>query len=153
MMRDPPCRYAQDYPMTDCPLCTADGGLLLHRTPLWRLVRVTDTPAHPGFYRVILNAHRAEMSALAREQRLALMDAVNTVEQLMLEHLRPAKINLASLGNVVPHLHWHVIARFADDAQWPAPIWASPVRERDVRTTLDQLPALDAALKAAFAST
>ena len=46
--------------------------------------------------------------------------------------LRPAKINLASLGNVVPHLHWHVIARFADDACFPAPIWAPARREAAV---------------------
>ncbi len=135
----------------DCPLCAADGGLLLHRDPLWRLVRVTDTPAHPGFYRLMLNRHVAEMSELPRDERIALLDALHTVEQLMREHLRPAKINLASLGNVVPHLHWHVIARFADDAQWPAPIWAPAVRERDTRTTLEALPRLDAALQAAFA--
>jgi diadenosine tetraphosphate (Ap4A) HIT family hydrolase len=152
MMRDPAARPAQDYPMTDCPLCATDGGLLLLKTPLWRLVRVTDTPAHPAFYRVILSRHGAEMSELSRDERVALMEAVNTVETVMRQVLRPTKINLASLGNVVPHLHWHVIARFADDAQWPAPIWASAVRERDTRTTLEQLPALDAALQTAFAS-
>jgi len=37
---------------------------------------------------------------------------------------KPTKINLASLGNMVPHLHWHVIARFEGDARWPAPVWA-----------------------------
>jgi diadenosine tetraphosphate (Ap4A) HIT family hydrolase len=47
----------------------------------------------------------------------------------MREHLRPEKINLASLGNQVPHLHWHVIARFSDDAHFPGPIWASPQRK------------------------
>ena len=45
------------------------------------------------------------------------------------EVLRPDKINLASLGNVVPHLHWHVIPRFADDRHFPAPVWATPQRE------------------------
>ncbi|MEI4902545.1 HIT domain-containing protein, partial [Klebsiella pneumoniae] len=41
----------------------------------------------------------------------------------------PDKVNLASLGNVVPHLHWHVIARFRDDAHFPDPIWSVPRRE------------------------
>lgn len=136
--------------MSTCPLCQADGGLLLHRDALLRVVRVTDTPAHPAFYRVILNAHVAEFSALPAPERQRLMDAVVAVEQVLIEQLRPSKINLASLGNVVPHLHWHVIARFADDAQFPAPIWAAAVRERDTADWLSRLPALDAAVRAAL---
>jgi diadenosine tetraphosphate (Ap4A) HIT family hydrolase len=42
--------------------------------------------------------------------------------------MNPDKINLASLGNVVPHLHWHVIPRFADDAHFPSPVWAQAQR-------------------------
>ena len=48
----------------DCPLCRTDGGLLIHRDALLRVVRVSDTPEHPAFYRVILNRHVAEFSAL-----------------------------------------------------------------------------------------
>ena len=59
------------------------------------------------------------------------MEMVYQVEAAMRQVFRPAKINLASLGNVVPHLHWHVIARFENDADFcPAPIWAAPVREQ-----------------------
>ena len=134
-----------------CPLCREPGGQLICEAAAWRLVRVTDTSEHPAFYRVILNRHVAEFSALPPAERSALMEAVAAVEQGLLEALQPAKINLASLGNVVPHLHWHVIARFADDAQFPAPIWASAVRARDP-AALDalraRLPALDAALAA-----
>jgi len=43
--------------------------------------------------------------------------------------LHPDKINLASLGNQVPHLHWHVIPRFKDDPHWPFAIWGRQVRE------------------------
>lgn len=137
--------------MTDCPLCASDGGLLLFRNALLRLVRVTDTPDHPAFYRVILNRHVAEFSQLPGAERVALMEAVTTVERLMIEWLQPTKINLASLGNVVPHLHWHVIARFADDAQFPAPIWAPAQRQRDTGALRSRLPLLDGALQAALA--
>ncbi len=137
-------------PAAACPLCHDDGGLLLHHRPLYRVVRVTDTPAHPAFYRVIVNAHVAEFSALGGTERTALMDAVVAVEQALLRELAPTKVNLASLGNVVPHLHWHVIARFADDAQFPAPVWALAVREREaavLEALRQRLPALDLALQ------
>ena len=47
------------------------------------------------------------------------------------EQLTPAKINVASLGNMVPHVHWHVIARFAWDSHFPAPVWAAAQRKTD----------------------
>jgi len=41
----------------------------------------------------------------------------------------PHKVNLASLGNVVPHVHWHVIPRFLDDRHYPDPVWTAPRRD------------------------
>ena len=66
-------------------------------------------------------------------ERQRLMDAVVAVEQVLIEQLRPSKINLASLGNVVPHLHWHVIPRWRDDSHFPAPIWAAAKRTGLIR--------------------
>jgi diadenosine tetraphosphate (Ap4A) HIT family hydrolase len=57
------------------------------------------------------------------------MDAVVQVEETLRVHLRPAKINLAALGNAVPHLHWHVVARFEWDSHFPAAVWAAAQRE------------------------
>jgi diadenosine tetraphosphate (Ap4A) HIT family hydrolase len=57
-----------------------------------------------------------------------LMRVVFAVEQALRELMQPAKINLASLGNVVPHLHWHVIARFADDRHFPDSVWSEARR-------------------------
>ncbi len=56
------------------------------------------------------------------------MEAVATVEQCLRDVLMPTKINLAALGNMVPHLHWHVIARFEWDSHFPAPVWSAPQR-------------------------
>lgn len=135
-----------------CPLCRDDGGLLLAQTPALRVVRVTDTPDYPGFYRVICTSHVSEFSDLPPEARHTLMEAVATVERLVREHLRPDKVNLASLGNVVPHLHWHVIARHADDRHFPQPIWGAVQRD-DVtpdRISPAQLVQLDQTIAAAF---
>lgn len=138
-----------------CVLCRDEGGVLVHQDALLRIVRVTDTPAHPAFYRVILNRHVAEFSQLPTDERRRVMEAVVAVEQALLAHLQPIKINLASLGNAVPHLHWHVIARAEDDAQFPAPIWSNPVRERaepDLQRWREALPAVESALVTALAS-
>lgn len=114
--------------MQGCELCHQPGGLLVHRSLDWRVVRVADA-AFPAFYRVIWNAHRAEFSDLDAAQRRHCLDAVAVVEQALRHSLAPTKINLASLGNVVPHLHWHVVARFDWDSHYPNPIWAQPQRE------------------------
>jgi diadenosine tetraphosphate (Ap4A) HIT family hydrolase len=90
-----------------------------------------DDANYPGFCRVIWNDHVKEMSDLNPAERALLNDAVYRVELALREVMAPAKVNLASLGNVVPHLHWHVIPRFADDAQFPNPVWASAVRQTD----------------------
>ena len=131
-----------------CPLCTTDGGLLVWRGTHLRVIRA-DEPGFPAFYRVVWNAHVAEFSDLDAAQRQHCMDAVTLVEQVLREHLAPAKVNLAALGNMVPHLHWHVIARFAWDSHFPAPVWAVAQRERDSAqegALHERLPVLDSLL-------
>ncbi len=112
-----------------CPLCEADGGTLVWRGERLRVIRA-DEAGFPAFYRVVWHAHAAEFSDLSVEDRAHCMAAVCAVERALRAHLRPAKINLAALGNMVPHLHWHVIARFGWDSHFPAPVWAAALRER-----------------------
>jgi len=89
-----------------------------------RVVLVGDAD-HPGFCRVILNAHKKEMTDLAEVERNRLMNSVYVVEKLLRELLQPDKINLASFGNMVPHLHWHVIPRYANDPHFPGSVWSA----------------------------
>lgn len=110
-----------------CVFCETDGGLILYRDDLLRVV-LADEPGYAGLCRVILNQHEREMTDLAQDQRQQLMDMVWRVEQALRQRLAPDKINLASLGNQVPHVHWHVIPRYQDDAHFPDPIWAASRR-------------------------
>jgi diadenosine tetraphosphate (Ap4A) HIT family hydrolase len=91
-------------------------------------VILVDDAAYPGFCRVIWNEHVKEMSDLAPADRMLLNDAVWHVELALRDVMKPGKVNVASLGNVVPHLHWHVIPRYADDAHFPNPVWTAAVR-------------------------
>jgi diadenosine tetraphosphate (Ap4A) HIT family hydrolase len=111
-----------------CELCEESGGEILFRNEQLRVVLIAEAN-YPGFCRVIWNAHVKEMTDLAIEDRSTLMRAVCQVEAALREIMQPEKINLACLGNMVPHLHWHLIPRFTDDAHFPNPIWAAAVRE------------------------
>jgi diadenosine tetraphosphate (Ap4A) HIT family hydrolase len=107
-----------------CPLCCTDGGALVYRHPKFRVIEANESQ-YPGFLRLIWNAHVREFSALSRDDRTLCMDVMVELELFLLETFQPTKVNVASLGNVVPHLHWHVIPRFEDDAHFPAPVWAN----------------------------
>lgn len=128
-----------------CPLCDAPGGVPLWQSDFCRIV-LADEPDYPGFLRVILNAHAKEMTDLPAADQQALMQVVLTAEAALREVMAPDKINLASLGNVVPHLHWHVIPRFADDPHFPNPVWGERKRTAPHAAPSD----LDAQLAAAL---
>lgn len=130
-----------------CPLCAAEGGERVWSDDRLRVILAAE-PAFPGFTRVVWQAHVAEMTDLAAEARAHVMAVVYAVESVQRAVLRPDKINLAALGNVVPHLHWHVIPRWRDDAAFPDAVWAPPRRAAPGRP-LDKA-AYVAALRAAL---
>jgi diadenosine tetraphosphate (Ap4A) HIT family hydrolase len=132
--------------VNDCELCEADGGEILWQDDVCRIVAVAH-PDYPGFCRVILRQHISEMSHLESSARDRLMQAVFAAEAMLLEQMSPDKINLASFGNVVPHLHWHVIPRFVDDRHFPDSVWAAPRREAGSKRPSPGRPALTAGLR------
>jgi diadenosine tetraphosphate (Ap4A) HIT family hydrolase len=135
--------------MTTCPLCTTGSETRLWSDTFCRVIWVDDA-AYPGFCRVILNAHVREMTDLPPAERQRLMDVVFAAEAALREVVKPDKINLASLGNVVPHVHWHVIPRWRDDPNFPDSIWSATRREWTSRALP---PDLKAALAARLAAT
>ncbi len=128
-----------------CPLCASDGGEVLLRDGGCRVVLAQEME-HTAVLRVILDDHVLEMTDLSTRRRNRVMALVFAAEAALRTILCPDKINLASLGNYVPHLHWHVIPRFRDDAQFPDPVW-SPAR-RDGRVRALDIDRLRQSLKA-----
>jgi diadenosine tetraphosphate (Ap4A) HIT family hydrolase len=110
-----------------CELCQFAGGEILFQDDRLRIILVDD-PDYPGFCRLIWNEHVKEMTDLPPDDRQHVFDWLMRTEKALRDVMNPDKINLASLGNVVPHLHWHLIPRFRDDPHFPAPIWAAAQR-------------------------
>lgn len=133
----------------DCELCADPGGEVLWEDGLCRVVRVTDPAAteFPGFCRVVWQRHVSEMSDLSPSDAHRALDILLATERAIRRTVRPDKINLASLGNVVPHLHWHVIPRWRDDSHFPAPIWGGEQRA-GIRRSAPDHAALQRALEA-----
>jgi diadenosine tetraphosphate (Ap4A) HIT family hydrolase len=137
-----------------CELCAGSGGRRITDDGRLRVVAV-DEPDYPGLIRVIWSAHRREMTDLSTDERAHLMQVVFAVERAQRDVMRPHKINLASLGNMTPHVHWHVIPRYEDDPHFPGPIWGKRQRTADESRLAERralLAALESAIAAALAS-
>jgi len=139
-----------------CDLCSLLGGYASKQgleTLLWRSERLSvvavDDPNYPGFCRVIWNKHVKEMTDLTPGERNYVMEVVWQVELAVREVMQPEKVNVASFGNMTPHVHWHVIPRYRDDAHFPSPSWAVVQRETAPEVLAARralLPALRAAI-------
>jgi len=106
-----------------CPLCHLDRSTVIWRSRYCRVIIVDDAD-YPGYCRLIWSKHIKELTDLPAAQRAHCMRVVFAIEQAVRRVFNPDKINLASFGNMVPHLHWHIIPRFSDDAHFPDPVWA-----------------------------
>ena len=107
-----------------CVFCEEAGGEIVWSNSLARVVNVNDEN-HPAFCRAILQRHAREMTDLSNAERAELMRIVFAAEQAQRKLLEPEKINLACFGNMVAHVHWHVIPRFRSDPHYPNPVWGS----------------------------
>jgi diadenosine tetraphosphate (Ap4A) HIT family hydrolase len=70
-----------------------------------------------------------EMSDVPKETRDEIYYLLNIIEKEMLFYYNPKKINIASFGNYMPHVHWHIMARFEEDSYYPEPMWGTKQRE------------------------
>jgi diadenosine tetraphosphate (Ap4A) HIT family hydrolase len=140
--------------MTNCILCKdevkPEEGELIWRGDDCRVILVND-PDLPGFCRVIWNHHIAEMTDLTYGEREHLMTLVFAVEEAIRHVMHPDKINIAALGNMVPHIHWHVIPRYKDDAFFPGSAWSTRTHEV-TKSSLEARGALAKQLPAAIRS-
>ncbi len=79
--------------------------------------------------KVFTQAVKKEFSECTQEEKMMLFKALDIIELAMLEYYQPEKINIASFGNMLPHVHWHITARFKEDSYFPEPMWG--VKQRN----------------------
>jgi diadenosine tetraphosphate (Ap4A) HIT family hydrolase len=100
----------------NCPLCTPSNEEIIYKDSFIRIILVDEIP---GYIRIITQKHIKEFSELNNEEAIKLTLIIKNLEKGILKALKPDKINIASLGNVVPHLHIHMIPRYINDPWWP----------------------------------
>lgn len=79
--------------------------------------------------KIFTNAPHKEFSECSREEKEIIWECLDLIEKTMLRYFKPEKINIASFGNMLPRVHWHIMARFRDDSYFPEPMWG--VRQRE----------------------
>ena len=92
--------------------------------------------------KIFIKTKRKEFSECTPDEKTAIWNTLDIIEKLMLEYYRPEKINIASFGNMLPHVHWHIMARFKEDSYFPEPMWGE--KQRDSSLTL---PSYDVFIK------
>ena len=79
--------------------------------------------------KIFTTIKRKEFSECTKDEKSAIWNALDIIEKVMLEYYKPEKINIASFGNMLPHVHWHIMARFKQDSYFPEPMWGVKQRE------------------------
>ena len=117
--------------MTDCPMCRRwDDDCDLRVVELEHSFVVLNRDQYfPGYTLLFTRQHVTELFHLDRDVRSGLMEEVSRAAGALFTLFRPDKINYELLGNMVPHIHWHLVPRHASEPLWPRPIWSEPHSE------------------------
>jgi len=131
----------------NCVLCEAKNENIIFKDSFLRVILVDEIP---GYIRVITNKHIKEYSELSDEEAINLTLTIKKIEEIIIKTLNPDKINIASLGNMVPHLHIHIIPRFKNDPWWPDATFCEKKREFKYSITQKELEELKKEIKLAL---
>jgi diadenosine tetraphosphate (Ap4A) HIT family hydrolase len=93
------------------------------------LIYIETHESEVPWLKIFVRREVREFSDCTPEEKVAVWEALDIVEKTMLEYYRPEKINIASFGNMLPQVHWHIMARFREDSRFPEPMWGPVQRE------------------------
>lgn len=131
LIRSEPRTYDHPQPVPGCPMCTKWQDDLELRIAEFEncYVVLNRDQFFAGYCFVFAKAHVTELFHLDGETRQGVVEEVNAVAAALAHVFQPTKLNYELLGNMVPHMHWHLVPRFSDDPLWPKPIWSAPHAE------------------------
>ena len=134
----------------ECPMCPdSDGADVIARLPSGR-VHLQNDADYQGYCILVFNRHVVELCDLTAQERSQFMEDLSKTSAAIMAHCRPAKLNTSMLGNMVPHLHCHIMPRYLDNPDWGHP----PSYKRPAERTLlsdEEYSALHSALSEALA--
>jgi len=112
--------------MNNCPMCKRwDDDADLRIVEMSHSYVILNRDQYfPGYTLLFTKEHVTELFHLDRTVRAGLTEEVSRIAEALYGAFSPAKINYELLGNMVPHIHWHIVPRFASEPLWPRPIWA-----------------------------
>ena len=114
-------------------------------------VTLADEQVYRGYCILLLKDHHEHLADLPRERQARLWEDVAHVADVLRREVAPARVNYACLGNLVTHVHWHVIPRHAGDPEPQHPIWVRPLAERRLALPEGERRELIARLRRALA--
>jgi diadenosine tetraphosphate (Ap4A) HIT family hydrolase len=101
-------------------------------------IKIEIEPFEIPWVKIFTNEPLKEFSDCSSELKMEILKAIDFIEKDMINYFNPDKINIASFGNYVPHVHFHIQARFKNDSFFPEPTWGTKQRESDLDMDLDK---------------
>ncbi len=92
-------------------------------------IKILIEPSEIPWLKIFTQKAYKEFSQCDMRSRLEIFQCLDIIEKEMLDYFEPEKINIASFGNYVPHVHFHIMARFKEDSFFPEPMWGKKQRE------------------------
>ena len=92
-------------------------------------IRIETEESEIPWLKIFTQIPYKEMSEVPTEMKMEIYTLLDLIEKEMLSYYQPKKINIASFGNYMPHVHWHIMARFEEDSYFPEPMWGTRQRE------------------------
>ena len=93
------------------------------------LIKIEIEESEIPWLKIFTQKHYKEFSECSSEEKLEILRVLDIIEKEMITFFQPKKINIASFGNYMPHVHWHIMARFETDSYFPEPMWGKAQRE------------------------
>lgn len=94
-----------------------------------KLINIQIENSEVPWLKIFTNKKYKELSDCPNELKLEIYKKLDIIEKAMISYYNPEKINIASFGNYVPQLHFHIMARFKEDSYFPEPMWGKKQRE------------------------